>query len=161
MIGSLINKEGVNFLRTLSESESVELFSLAIIKHIINFLWIHFRRYIFAYSLVPYISYMILFLLYATYFHKIKYDNNYDFMESFGVLNDITNIILLFYIWYFFVFWNKADIISQIKLLLICMEYFRSFIIIDESSYPSFRSCKLARRRLNNNHRNSSAFSMA
>ena len=135
MIGSLINKEGVNFLRTLSESESVELFSQAIIKHIINFLWIHFRRYIFAYSLVPYISYMILFLLYATYFHKIKYDNNYDFMESFGVLNDITNIILLFYIIYFLYFeirqilfhrlnyfssvWNIFDLTSLLMNLAI------------------------------------------
>ena len=78
---------------------------------------------------------MILFLLYATYFHKIKYDNKYNFMESFGVLNDITNIILLFYIIYFLYFeirqilfhrlnyfssiWNIFDLTSLLMNLAI------------------------------------------
>ena len=127
--------DGVRFLETLSETDSIELFDLTIIRHIINFLWSYFKFYVFMYSLIPYMFYMALFLVYVTYFHKMKYEMGYDYMQSFGVLSDLSNLILLVYILYFLYFeirqllfhkmnylssfWNMIDMTSLLLNLFI------------------------------------------
>ena len=82
----LNNTDGVKFLKTLSESDSIELFDLAIIRQIITFLWSHYRKAVFKYNLIPYLIYMALYLVYVTYFHKMKYEHSYSYMQSYGAI---------------------------------------------------------------------------
>ena len=94
---------------------------------------------------------MALFLVYATYFHKMKYEKEYDYMESLGVLSDLSNLILFAYILYFLYFeirqilfhrmnylssfWNMIDLTSLLLNLFIQLIDFAN---LDESWYVTF-----------------------
>lgn len=125
----IFNKtEGAAFMKTLASTECIDLFSLKVVRHIIRFCWSHFRKYIIIYLLVPYLCYFLLFILYATYFHKKKIENENGTWEEFGLANTLSIIVLLMFItyfayfevrqimfhkaYYFFSFWNLVDLAS-------------------------------------------------
>ena len=147
----LNNTDGVKFLKTLSESDSIELFDLTIIRQIITFLWSHYRKAVFKYNLIPYLLYMALYLVYVTYFHKMKYEHSYSYMLGYGIMNDASVFILLIYILYFLYyefgqimfhkihyftsFWNMIDLIS---LLLNLSVLIIDFANVTENEYITF-----------------------
>ena len=51
--------EGVNFLETLSNTNSIEVFSIEIIKYIIIYLWSFYRKAIFLQMFIPFVLYFI------------------------------------------------------------------------------------------------------
>lgn len=120
--------EGVAFLKTLAETDSIELFSLTVIRHIIRFMWGYYRRYIVISLLFPFLAYLTLFCFYTTWIHKKKVDFNDGHFEGYGLANFIMIIfILLFNVYfayyetrqilfhklnYFTSFWNMMDISS-------------------------------------------------
>lgn len=65
----IFGKQGADFLDSLTESNTVDIFSLKIIKEIITFFWGYFKiRIIFA-MLIPFIINLCTFLGYTTYWH--------------------------------------------------------------------------------------------
>lgn len=113
-------KEGAKFLQTLARSDTIDLFSLQIIRNIISFLWPYFRNKIIIYVFIPYLLYFSLFLIYSTYFHKRMIENNDAKWTNFGLANNLAVIVLLVFIAYFMLI-ESMQIVSQ-KL-----SYFKSF----------------------------------
>lgn len=123
-------KEGAGFMKTLAETDCIDLFSLQLIKFIVRFSWSYFRKFIVIYLFIPYLVYFGLFIVYSTYFHKKMIEDNNGNWEHFGLANNISVIILLLFILYFaffeakqiwfhklgyFVsFWNIVDMASLI-----------------------------------------------
>ena len=85
---------GSEFIRTLSNTTNIELFSLKIVKYIIQFLWSHFQNAIIIYLFIPFLLYFSIFVIYATWVHKRKTEEN-DENGSFHLANFILVIILL------------------------------------------------------------------
>lgn len=132
----IFNKhDGSAFMRTLAETDCIDLFSLTIIRHIVKFCWSYFRKYIIIYLLIPYILYFSIFIVYATYFHKKQIENDDGRFERFGLGSFISIIFLLLFIiyfsWfeflqikfhkasYFVSFWNMIDLASLVLNLVI------------------------------------------
>jgi hypothetical protein len=123
-------KEGVAFIKTLSQTDCIDLFSLTLIRHIIRFLWSYYKSYIFFFLFIPFCINLTIFILYATWIHKRMEDNNYGYWENFGLANSICLILMLllniyFGIYevrqmlyhkmnYFLSFWNLMDLGSLI-----------------------------------------------
>ena len=121
-------KEGAKFLRTLAESDNVEVFSLPIIQNIVKFFWSYFRIAIVMYSLIPYLIYFSLFLVYTTYFQKRKIDDGETGWQRFGLINNLTALVLILFIGYFSFFEIRQIIFHKLN-------YFTSFWnMIDLSS---------------------------
>ena len=125
----IFNKDdGAQFMRTLSDTSSIELFSLKIIRYIIKFFWGHFRRAIVKYLFIPFMIYFTIFLLYITWIHKNKSQNGEKSSGSFYAADLTSTIILLMFIiyftyyelkqmitqkiLYFITFWNMVDVVS-------------------------------------------------
>ena len=55
--------EGKAFLKELSESDNLELFSIGVIKAIIAYMWSFYQRDIIKNMLIPYMFYFTTFIL--------------------------------------------------------------------------------------------------
>ena len=69
-------KEGVNFLKELAQSDSVEIFDLKIIRIIIIYLWSNYNKILNLLILYPFYAFLVLYILYATWIHKKKFEEN-------------------------------------------------------------------------------------
>ncbi|CAI2365026.1 unnamed protein product [Moneuplotes crassus] len=133
----IFNKvEGVAFLRVLSETKTIDLFSLNIVRNIIRFCWGYYWTYIMIYLFMPYLAYLSLFVLYSTYFHKKKIDNEDGAWEGFGIANSLSLVFLILFILYFSYyeirqmifhkfayfksFWNMVDLVSILLNSVVC-----------------------------------------
>ena len=69
----ILNKnEGYKFLLGLSQTQSIEVFSVNLIKNILQFLWQYYRIRIILLSFVPFCIYFTCFVVDASYFHQRK-----------------------------------------------------------------------------------------
>jgi len=128
-------KEGVGFLRTLILADCIDLFSILLVQKIVKFYWSYMRKYIIGFLLVPYVFYFILFIAYATYFHKKKIDGSEIDKKNFATISVIAIAFLIIFIiyysffeirqmWfqklkYFWSFWNLLNMSSLVINLLI------------------------------------------
>ena len=134
----IFNKvEGVQFLRTLSETKSIEIFSLTLVRHIIRFCWSYYRTSIMIFLFIPYMLYISLFVFYSTYIHKKQIENGDGNWSGFGLANSsLLGLIMLFIIYfgyyevrqilyhklkYFLSVWNLVDLCSLILNSIICI----------------------------------------
>lgn len=65
----LFGNEGTKFLRTMADTESIELFSLGIVKEIIQFFWSYYKIRIVITGLIPFLINFCIFIAYATFLH--------------------------------------------------------------------------------------------
>jgi len=74
----IFNREqGSAFVKTLTRSRNVDLFSIPLIQNCIQFLWDRFRTAIFLYLFFPFLLYLALFILYATWVqHRSKQEGS-------------------------------------------------------------------------------------
>ena len=121
-------KDGAAFMKTLAETDCIDLFSLQVVRYIIRFCWSYFRQYIVIYLFLPYLCYFFLFVFYATYLHKKQVENEEGAWEGFGIASTLSIIALLMFIiyfayfefrqilfhkvYYFVSFWNMMDLVS-------------------------------------------------
>ena len=115
--------EGVNFLETLSNTNSIEVFSIEIIKYIIIYLWSFYRKAIFLQMFIPFVLYFIWFIIYASWIQNQDGDN-YKIAKLVLIViilieivyNAVYEIIKLFYYKskYFKSYWNYINIISLV-----------------------------------------------
>jgi hypothetical protein len=63
-----------NFLKALTNTKDIEIFSLDIVKNILMFLWGYYRGVIFGIILIPFLIYFLTFILYASYINRRKED---------------------------------------------------------------------------------------
>lgn len=126
---------GKSFLRALSKTNDLELFSLSIIRTIVLFLWEYYRKVVFIFLLIPFLINFAVFIVYATYFHKNQKENNESFAEGFGIASIISIVIVLIFVvinglyearqmlslrlMYFISFWNMVDLISLLLNLTV------------------------------------------
>ena len=80
-------EDGANFLKILSKSTDIELFSLRIVQLIIGFFWSYFRNAMIMWLLIPFLVYFVIFIMYATYFQKRKVEQQNEEDEDFGIGN--------------------------------------------------------------------------
>lgn len=62
-------REGARFLNKVANSDSIDLYSLEIIRNIIDFFWGYFKPKIFVYNFIPFILSFILTIVFVTYTH--------------------------------------------------------------------------------------------
>ena len=115
----IFNKqEGAKFLRTWAETEWIDLFSLTIIKNIVRFFWSYFRIAIVIYSIIPYLIYFALFLVYTTYFQRKKVENGETEWQRFGLVNNLTALVLILFIVYFSYFEIRQILLHKLSISL-------------------------------------------
>ena len=113
--------EGVDFLKTLANTDNIELFSLTLIRYIIRFLWGYYRKAIVIYLFIPYILYFITFILYTTWVFDRKEERNEGMFDlDYGLANTVMVIFLLVFIMYFLIF-------EMTQIWFHKLEYFVSF----------------------------------
>jgi hypothetical protein len=83
----LFSKDGATFLSHISKSDSIELFSLEIIRIIIRFFWGYYVNRIIIASLIPFLFYFVIFIVYASYISfeddlKDDIDPNWNFVSD-------------------------------------------------------------------------------
>lgn len=132
----IFNKtEGFNFLKILSHSTDMDLFSLNIIRNIINFFWGYYRKAIIGYIFLPFIFYFVLFILYTTYFQKQMEEDGDSRFHRYGMAGFISIILIIIFIiynafyeilqlidqklQYFMTFWNLVDMTSLLLNIII------------------------------------------
>jgi hypothetical protein len=125
----IFNKtEGAGFMKTLADTQCIDLFSLHLVRHIIRFCWSYYRKYIVIYLLIPFLVYFSVFIMYATYFHKKQYEEAHADWKKMGIANSLSLIVIMMFsiyfaffevrqmlfhkISYFTSFWNMLDLIS-------------------------------------------------
>jgi hypothetical protein len=91
--------QGYQFLETLSNSESIEIFGVPLIRNIIEFLWGYYRKRIFIFYFLPFAIYLILFCLDCTLFHPKKQGNKWG---DWYIVSFITQIIIVIFSIYFY-----------------------------------------------------------
>lgn len=120
------DNEGAGFLKTLAETDSIDLFSLTLIRHIIYFTWSYFRNAIILKLFIPYLLYFTAFVMYATYVKKKEEETNSEawdnwYIASFSLVIFVGLSILYFlyfevmqimyHKWAYFIdFWNMVDL---------------------------------------------------
>jgi hypothetical protein len=98
----IFNKvEGVSFLKTLAETEYIEIFSYKLIQNIIRFMWSYYKIHIVTWVLIPFLFYLSIFCLYTTWIHKKKQDNNEGYFEGYGLANTFMIVVILMFNTYF------------------------------------------------------------
>ena len=70
----IFGKEGANFIKTLSESQDLQIFSIGIIKTIILFFWGYYKIRIIIASLIPFLLNFAVMFAYTTYIHEYNGD---------------------------------------------------------------------------------------
>ena len=117
-----------NFIASLHNCEDLDIFSLQVIKNLIEFWWNSWRYLIILYLFVPYLIYFSVFVVYVTYIHKNKINSIGSYSDSFGTAEIIWIVIILMFIVYqllnevaqilysginyFYSFWNLLDLSS-------------------------------------------------
>ena len=93
-------KEGEAFMKELSETSNIDLFSQQIIKYIVLYQWKYFKYYIILRIFVPFMAYFLLFLAYSTYtlHDKIQKDDT----GSTEYIVNLVMIVITFLLWCFF-----------------------------------------------------------
>jgi hypothetical protein len=130
-------KDGAGFMRTLSDTDCIEMFSLKIIRYIIKFLWSRFKKAIVLYLFIPFLIYFTIFLVYATLILDKKNEENDSNgpYASADIVFAVALLIFLIYFTYFEIrqmihhklayfttFWNFIDLISIVLnfAIIIC-----------------------------------------
>lgn len=91
----LFSKEGARFLTHISKSESIELFSLEIIRVIIKFFWDFYVVRILIASLIPFLFYFVVFITYVSYISDE--DNLKDDVDpNWNMISDIFKYVIAF-----------------------------------------------------------------
>lgn len=141
-------------MKTLAETDCIDLFSLQIVRLIIRFCWSYFRQYIVIYLFIPYLTYFGLFVFYATYLHKKQAENENGTWEGFGIASTLAIIVLLIFIayfayfearqiffhkvYYFVSFWNMMDLVSLILNTIILIADLAG---LDEAELVTLSAC--------------------
>ena len=90
----LFDKQGAKFIHKISKSDTIELFSLEIIKIMILFFWKHYKSKIIVVSLIPFLIWFVAFIAYATFIHEEEVEED----ETWGVwyiVSFVLQIIIL------------------------------------------------------------------
>lgn len=142
------NKQRSAFIKALSETDDLDLFSLNIIRSLIYFTWGVCWKYLMVYVFVPFCVYFAVFVVYVTYVHKNKVDRGHSYADPFGIAQVVLIVVTLLFIvfqgfyeakqiWfnklnYFLSFWNLVDLASLILNLIVCISDLAG---LDDSKY--------------------------
>ena len=143
----LFGKKGSEFLNTISTCNSIDLFSLDIVKSIVLFFWQYYKvRIIFA-SLLPFLLYFCTFLVYTTYLHEQdlrKGEEWNDFRIAAYSLMILILLLAAYHIFlemlyfkekgfmYFLQFWNWVNLLTiGLSIATVLIDYFD----LDEGKY--------------------------
>ena len=116
-----------NFLRALSETSDLEIFSLEIIENILMFLWDYYRKVIFYLIFLPFIIYFLAFILWASWVNVKKEESGKDEVDKANLaliiiiyigiaMNAILEINKIYYsrCEYFRSNWNRVNFTSLV-----------------------------------------------
>jgi hypothetical protein len=96
----IFEKQGLEFITQLAESQELELFNVKIVRTILSFFWTYYQRKIIYWYMIPMMILFTLFCLDSTLFHYKKLDSpkwNDWYIVSFITM--ILNALLLTYFW--------------------------------------------------------------
>lgn len=68
----LDDNQGIEFLKGLSKTDSIDIFELRMIRTIINYLWKHYRRTLRFVILIPNFIFIVTYIVYVTWIHHEK-----------------------------------------------------------------------------------------
>jgi hypothetical protein len=94
------SKEASQFLKILSETNNLNLFSLKIIKNIVLFFWKYFQKMIIIKVFLPFALYFLLVIINSTYFYEKRVENNDSGWKQLNNTCDIMIIVIALYFLY-------------------------------------------------------------
>ena len=99
----LFGEQGAAFVRTMADTDSIELFSIGIIQEIIGFFWGYYRIRIVLASLLPFVVNFLVFAAYTTYL-KWDDDDHGDDTNHWRIYSYVCMGLTLFFALYFLIF---------------------------------------------------------
>ena len=127
-----VGEESKLWLRALSNSENMDIFSIMVVQAIILFQWKYFKRTIILRMLLPFLAYFLLFVLYSTLMLPNKaLETSWGPWSTGSLVLSIFILLMAVYMSYievmqmkfhgfdyFTSFWNVADLISLVLNLI-------------------------------------------